>query len=300
MDLIVKITNNLHNIITVTEDRDIQNNLVEKYSDILERIAEIQNKEFKEKGEEGASANILSFNQSVNLLILSDSLFSLNLTESQRIAQMEKTKNINKVMVMCLQANMKEGTSEKLVLEHRILEYSSQKGEIFQDKQTFADIQFPALGHILPQNDIYGISRTIWKMNPFLSIHESLKLVANMTSIEITSLSTYKEITLTDLENYIEVKFDINQNYISWFRQYYCIYYNPATSAFSNHNLPRAKNYNSGKIISCKTPHLSWFGVISQPLVTIFTENNAKMLYDLSEFGQYSFWKSESNKYNII
>ena len=298
----MNITNNLQNMIADMGAIDIQNtSIIDKFSQLLDIIAEKQIKEFEENSHIEPSlhlskpAALLHMNHSLNILNSSDFLLSLNLTEQQLKSQIEKTKFISKVMIMCLEVNIKVMMYRKIELKNLIIEFTVQKGEIFQDEYRFANIHFPILDYKIPINDYYGISRTTWKLNPFASIEESEKLVTNMNLLQIISLSTFEEIKLANLENYIEINFDLSEKYISESKEYSCIYYNKSKSIFSDHNLISSKNYDSGTKVSCATGHLSWFGVIFEPLgEMIFTENITLLLYNMKALGNYDFWESES------
>ena len=302
MDLILNITDKLCDIMKNMKDIDIQNNLIIDYfSKTLEIITDMQYEEFLQyslnepEGDEIRSTILLAVQHAISIINRTDNLFGLNLTDSQLNKQIEKTKYINKVMVMCLEANTPVGNYEKLVFENRVVEYIVQKGEIFLQEYNFANITFPPLTDPINFHDYYGISRTTWKFNIFRHVEKTDHLVADISSINITSLSNYKNIELLDLQNYIQIIFDINEHNRTKDKKYYCGYYNETNADFSDYQLRVSEQKTERGRINCETGHLSWYAVFSEPLTTIFTENNAQMLYDIGAFAHYRFWVSESN-----
>ena len=301
MELIIEICENTTDFVNVSPNitPEDSSKINEQLYIILEKTTNIQSIQFENISNQPKMTpiSIISTKQATKLLNITDILNSMNdLNESQ----IEKINQINNILLLCLETNLSIGSNQIINLKYTQIEITTQKGAIFDDKYEFANIEFPILSNKMNKTENYGISRTIWKFNPYATIFNSSKLAANMSSIKINSLSTYTEVSLTDLENPIKIGFTINDDHISEDFHYYCMYYDKANSKFSDYNLKLVTDAASYTNIVCETTHLSWYSVSSEPLVTIATENNYKMLYNLSALEDYKFWKSPSNIYIYI
>ena len=206
-----------------------------------------------------------------------------------------------KETTICLAMKINPGTFDFIELKNKSINYTAQNLKsiaenkfMVDNKFAFADILFPIIDMNLSANDSYGISRIYMEENPYSSIFENNKLATNVSAIEIYSLNTFTLVKFFDLKLPIQIKFNI----IKEVYEYYCMYYNETHEEFSDYQLETIKTENDAVI--CETTHLSLFGVATEPLVTMGTDNNAEMLYKLDAFNEYKFWKSSSNIYIYI
>ena len=248
----------------------------------LGTISNMQNEQFKEN-----NPILFSSENAINMISMIDQLFSLNLAESQNENIFKTGTNINNIMILCLEANLLPGESNKIELKNSIIEYTLQNSHILADGYRFSDVEFPSIS-IFNATESYGISRTIWGNNPYPdNILQTEHLAAKLSSIKLNRMKSYEELRINNLWNKIRINFNV----IDQSSTYYCMYFDEIEEEFTDYGL---ETRIVGDEVICETSHLSWFGVSKDPLVTIATENNAKMLYDLNALANYHFWESPS------
>ena len=194
VDVIVNICDKMIAILLVLPISQIQNSeIIDKFTETLELIAEAQITQFEKtalatiidsSSLSERSTILLKPRQATSFINITDSLFSLNLTECQVKNVLERSEKIIGVMIVSLQANSSPGETESIAMTNTQITYTVENGLTFGEYEyEFDGIKFPMIKDKLNNKDLYGLSRTIWKMNPYTSTINTDNLVVNMSAI---------------------------------------------------------------------------------------------------------------------